>query len=118
MFYFEQSVASLKLMAFHIEHTPVMFNGYVVPLDNVATIFKGANIIKNDQLQALPNREILIQLGQPYYIDSLRILFWEVGKRNHFYVETSLDMKTWSLAVDNRNGDIVSSPVFQFIIVV
>lgn len=86
-----------------------------MPPDNVATFGKGAVVIKNEKTE-MANREIIIQLGQPYYIGSVRIPFWEAGKATpQFYIETSVDMQIWNIAVDRRIENVDLSPVFHFI---
>lgn len=85
-----------------------------MPLDNVATEDKGAIMFKYDDSGKM-NKDIIIQLNQPYYIGSLRIQFWKEGKSTPFSVQTSLDMQNWSVAVDKRIEDLDASPVFHFI---
>lgn len=56
------------------------------------------------------NGEIVIQLGQPYYVGSIRLLLWDPKNRSYgFYVQTSVDNNIWTLAVDMRDRDIESS---------
>lgn len=102
-------------------HIPDIFNGFVTPVENVATKDRGAIVLKDERnihdenIQILADKEIIIQLSQPYYIGSIRFLLCEVGSRtSRFYVQTSLDMNTWYMAVDQRHEDMVSEPVLNF----
>lgn len=112
-----------------------------MPKDNVATYSKGATVITGengkellfDSNTMLPatesdrsedtshtigeNEKILIQLGQPYYIESVRLILCDKDNRTYrFYIETSVDAKHWEMAVDMRNTDVNSSAssVFTF----
>lgn len=94
------------LEAFYTADLPNNFNGFVVPLDNVATEDRGALI------DFVVNSQIIIHLKQRYYIGPLRIPFLEEGKITpQFYIETS---ENWTMTVDKRNEELESSPVFQF----
>lgn len=44
---------------------------------------------------------ILIQFGQPYYIESMRLLLWDCDKRSYsYYIEVSGDSFDWELVCD------------------
>lgn len=58
---------------------------------------------------------IVIQLGQPYYIGSLRLLLWDCDSRTYsFYIETSINQKDWEMAVDKRDEQLRSWQQFTF----
>lgn len=58
---------------------------------------------------------IVIQLGQPYYIGSMRLLLWDCDSRTYsFYIETSLNQKDWEMAVDKREDQHRSWQQFTF----
>lgn len=58
---------------------------------------------------------IVIQLGQPYYIGSMRLLLWDCDSRTYsFYIETSLNQKDWEMAVDKREEQHRSWQQFTF----
>lgn len=132
-------VDSLKV--FHIDE--VKWNGFVVPSYNIATYDCGAIVTngkngtgllhstytmnpgENDSdrkdftSHSIGNDEnILIQFGQPYYVESLRLKLWK--EENHvysFYIQTSTDLNNWEMAVDMTNTKTVkssSSPVYKF----
>lgn len=63
----------------------------------------------------LGSGEILIQLGQPYLIGSLRILLWDCDERSYsFYIETSTNEKDWEIVVDKRNDQVQSWNSYTF----
>ena len=58
---------------------------------------------------------IVVQLGQPYYIGSLRVLLWDCDSRTYsFYIETSINQKDWEIAVDKRDEQLRSWQQFTF----
>lgn len=58
---------------------------------------------------------IVIQLGQPYCIGSLRLLLWDCDSRTYsFYIETSVNQKDWEMAVDKREEQLRSWQQFTF----
>lgn len=57
----------------------------------------------------------MIQLGQPYCIDSLRLLLWDCDMRTYsFYIETSINQKDWEMAVDKQEEQLRSWQSFTF----
>lgn len=63
----------------------------------------------------LGSGEILIQLGQPYYIDSLRLLLWDCDDRRYaFYIETSINDKDFEMLIDKREERLQSWQTFTF----
>lgn len=105
----------------HIQNIPTLLNGLVVPKLNVATHDMGAVVLKGqDELldgnskdydfggyashELDEDEHFLIQLGQPYYIESMRLLLLDLDDRSYqFYIETSLDNKNWTMVVDKRS---------------
>lgn len=58
---------------------------------------------------------ILVHLNQPYHIDSMRLLLWDLDDRTYsFYIETSTDNKNWEIAVDKRKERLRSWQKFKF----
>lgn len=46
---------------------------------------------------------ILVQLGQPYIIGSIRLLLWDCDDRSYsYYVETSVNYVDWEIVADKR----------------
>lgn len=53
------------------------------------------------ELEAAPNNCIIVQLAQPYLLDSMRLLLWDRDDRLYsFYVEVSVDAQVWSRVVE------------------
>lgn len=58
---------------------------------------------------------IIVQLSQPYYIGSLRLLLWDRDDRTYsFYVETSVNQSDWEMAVDKRDEHLQSWQTLTF----
>lgn len=112
------------------EGIPTTINGNWKPSTNVAKVEHGAKVIeggggnnmlnenRNQFTSAEPNVGcIMLQLNQPYNIDSIRMLlgdFKNYVNEFSFYVETSTDKETWTLAVDKRNERLQSWQEFAF----
>lgn len=46
---------------------------------------------------------ILVQLGQPYIIGSIRLLLWDCDDRSYcYYIETSVNFVEWEVVADKR----------------
>lgn len=101
-----------------------MLNGFVAPKLNVATFDMGAKVLKGEdillngdtmnydsengyashELDEEDDENLVIQLGQPYYIESMRMLLLDVDDRSYqFYIETSLDKDSWTMVADKRS---------------
>lgn len=132
-----QVFAVVSLQAFQIPIVPYIHNGFVMPTDNVATGDHGAIVLtgKNKKcliysssmmssadaeryeytIHAFSKGQILIRLGQPYYIGSIRLKLRNTENRTYrFYVQTSVDNVNWAMAVDMRNNDISPSTTSAF----
>lgn len=116
---------AVTLEAMYMNNIPKIIDGIVYPTKNVATVEKSATVIegvsrtRNVLLNGEVNKYdwdsgytchqlgsgvIVIQLGQPFLIDSLRILLWDCDDRTYsFYIETSVNQKDWEIVVDKRN---------------
>lgn len=52
----------------------------------------------------LGNGAIVVQLAQPYRVDSMRLLLWDCDSRQYsYYVEVSVDQQNWNMVADKRN---------------
>lgn len=63
------------------------------------------------------NGQIVLQLNQPYYIGSLRMLLGCAGSHLNqysFYIQTSLDNVNWQMAVDKRDESLTGWQHFEF----
>ncbi|XP_055617391.1 BTB/POZ domain-containing protein 9 [Toxorhynchites rutilus septentrionalis] len=126
----------VALEAMFTEKTTPVLNGIVVPSNNVATVDRSAfvvegvsrtrNVLLNGDVKnydwdsgytchQLGSGVILVQLGQPYWIGSLRLLLWDCDDRSYsFYIETSTNLKQWEMVVDRRNDLLKSWQHFGF----
>lgn len=108
--------------AYYTNHTEKLSNGFVVPTQNVALTDKSAcvtegvsrsrnNLLNGDTTSynwdsgytchQLGSGSILVQLGQPYMIDSMRLLLWDCDNRSYsYYVEVSGNCWNWVLVAD------------------
>uniref|UniRef100_A0A1Q3FF41 BTB/POZ domain-containing protein 9 n=1 Tax=Culex tarsalis TaxID=7177 RepID=A0A1Q3FF41_CULTA len=126
----------VALEAMFTEKTVPVVNGIVAPGFNVATVDKSAtvvegvsrtrNVLLNGDVKnydwdsgytchQLGSGVILVQLGQPCWINSLRLLLWDCDDRSYsFYIETSTNLKQWDMVVDKRNELLKSWQHFTF----
>lgn len=126
----------VTLEAMYTANMPKLVNGLVAPTHNVATVEKSAIVVEgvSRTRNALLNGEtrnydwdsgytchqlgsgvIIVQLGQPYFIGSLRLLLWDCDERTYcFYIETSTNLKNWEMVVDKRNEQTRSWQNFTF----
>lgn len=96
--------------------------GLIVPKNNVARVECSASVIegvsrsRNALLDGdtsnynwdsgytchqLGSGAILIQLSQPYLIDSMRLLLWDCDDRSYsYYIEVSINSWDWELVID------------------
>lgn len=96
--------------------------GLVVPKENVATmqasawviegVSRSRNALLNGDTQnydwdsgytchQLGSGSIIVQLAQPYMIESMRLLLWDCDDRSYsYYIEVSLDQKKWETVID------------------
>lgn len=107
------------------ENLPKIIDGIVKPTSNVATVEIGApvcrgvginNMLNNNPdeytCHPLDNGNIMMQLSQPFYIGSLRVLLGNnkcPSNGTSFYIQTSPDGTNWKTVVDKRNENLVPS---------
>ncbi|XP_023209936.1 BTB/POZ domain-containing protein 9-like, partial [Centruroides sculpturatus] len=116
------------VVAFECMYTNKFFRlekGLIVPNHNVATITSSACVIEgvSRSRNALINGDtenydwdsgytchqlgsgaIVIQLAQPYMIDSMRLLLWDCDDRSYsYYVEVSIDQQHWTMVADKQS---------------
>ncbi|KAH8308584.1 hypothetical protein KR018_012416 [Drosophila ironensis] len=124
------------LEALHTANVPKLIDHFVCPKANVATIEMSAIVtdgvsrtrnalINGDFLRydwdsgytchQLGSGEIVVRLGQPYHVGSMRLLLWDCDDRTYsFYIETSTNRKDWQMVVDRRNDKARSWQNFHF----
>ncbi|XP_035736604.1 BTB/POZ domain-containing protein 9-like [Vespa mandarinia] len=122
--------------AYYRNHSEKLSEGFIIPTRNVAimkfgaTVTEGVSRIRNALLNGdtsdydwdsgytchqLGSGSILIQLGQPYIIDSMRLLLWDCDKRSYsYYIEVSSNYLTWDLVVDKTKELCRSWQVLHF----
>lgn len=120
----------------HTAKVPRLVNHFVAPKTNVATVEMSAIVtdgvsrtrnalINGDYVRydwdsgytchQLGSGEIVVRLGQPYYLGSMRLLLWDCDDRTYsFYIEISTNRKEWQMVVDRRNDRTRSWQNFHF----
>ncbi|KAG0439705.1 hypothetical protein HPB47_016556, partial [Ixodes persulcatus] len=99
---------------------PELEEGLVVPRENVATVSRCAYVVEGTgkydwdsgyTCHQLGNGAIVVQLAQPYCVDSMRPvavcsaagLLWDCDSRQYsYYVEVSVDQQNWTMVADRR----------------
>lgn len=115
---------------------PRMINDIIVPQYNVAVLDCSASVIEgvSRSRNALLNGDtkhydwdsgytchqlgsgaILVQLGQPYIISSLRLLLWDCDERSYsYYIESSVNIWDWEMIVDKTRESCKSWQTIRF----
>ena len=110
--------------------------GIIVPKDNISTIDASACVIEgvSRSRNALINGDtknydwdsgytchqlgsgaIIVQLAQPYIVDSMRLLLWDCDGRSYsYYVEVSVDQLVWELVADKTHEGCRSWQIITF----
>ena len=58
---------------------------------------------------------IVVQLSQPYALESMRLLLWDIDSRTYsYYIEVSTDQQNWQTVVDKRNEACKSWQMIAF----
>ena len=104
----------------------LQYRGFLLPEDNVATTRHGAQVIRGEMKAALLDGDIqnydldrgftrhpidensghgiVIRLGQPYIINTIKMLLWDRDMRSYsFYVEVSMDDKDYDRIIDHTS---------------
>ncbi|XP_066602241.1 BTB/POZ domain-containing protein 9 isoform X2 [Prorops nasuta] len=122
--------------ACYTNHTEKLQNGLIVPTQNVATMDRSAsvtegvsrsrNVLLNGDTSnydwdsgytchQLGSGAILVQLGQPYMIDSMRLLLWDCDDRSYsYYVEVSGNSWNWEVVADKSREACRSWQTLRF----
>lgn len=114
----------IALEAMYTEKPVPTVNGIVAPSHNVATVDRGATVINQCDILLNGNTKghdyvsgdggILVQLGQPYWIGSVRLLLYDRERSYKFCIQTSTDPKQWNMVVDKRSESLTSWQQFTF----
>lgn len=117
------------LEAKHKTQLPDLACGFVKSVENVVTSALQAQVIEGEYPDALLNNNrvdfvrhtigrdsIVVQLNQPYIIDTLNIRLFDFApsREYSFYILTSYDKRLWTMAVDKRDKLLSSWQTFTF----
>lgn len=127
------------VVSFEIMWTSTTFQlekGLIVPRHNVATnqssacVMEGVSRSRNALLDGnvtnydwdfgytchqLGSGAILVQLGQPYMIDSMRLLLWDCDDRSYnYYIEVSVNLWDWEVVWDKTKENCKSWQTIRF----
>jgi len=113
-----------------------LYQGLVVPQENIATLAHSALVIEGvcRSRNALLNGDtshydwdsgytchqlgsgaIMVQLGQPYSLDSMRLLLWDCDDRSYsYYIEVSVNQRDWEVVCDRTREAARSWQVISF----
>ncbi|KAL7644978.1 UNVERIFIED_CONTAM: hypothetical protein RMT77_004795 [Armadillidium vulgare] len=108
--------------AYYTKQQVKLHKGIIVPKENVALVNKSAKVIegvsraRNNLLNCdinhynwdsgytchqLGSGSICIQLGQPYYISSCKLLLWDCDDRTYsYYIESSVNGREWEIVAE------------------
>ncbi|XP_043193007.1 BTB/POZ domain-containing protein 9-like [Amphibalanus amphitrite] len=111
-------------------------NGLIVPRENVATLQRSAMVIEgvSRSRNALLNGDtdkydwdhgytchqlgsgsVVVQLGQPVLLDSMRMLLWDCDDRTYgYYIEVSTNQRDWTIVCDRSRSHCRSWQVVTF----
>ncbi|XP_003740974.1 BTB/POZ domain-containing protein 9 [Galendromus occidentalis] len=127
------------LVSFEAMYTERQFKlsqGIYVPEENVASVGKEACVIEGVSrnrhtlidgnftsydwdsgytCHQVGAGSIIVQLPQPYMVDSMRMLLWDWDSRAYsYYIETSTDMKEWTRVADRTSQRCRSWQILTF----
>lgn len=127
----------VSLEALYSEKILQLHQGLVMPQENVATLSHSALVIEGvcRSRNALLNGDtsqydwdsgytchqlgsgaIMVQLGQPYALASMRLLLWDCDDRSYnYYIEVSVNQRDWEVVCDRtrepaRSWQLVTFP--------
>jgi len=63
----------------------------------------------------LGSGSVVVQLGQPFLLDSMRLLLWDCDDRFYgYYIEVSTNQRDWTMVCDRSRGSCSSWQVIPF----
>jgi len=126
----------VTLEALWTEAVVPLNQGLLVPKDNIATLAHSALVIEGvcRSRNALLNGDtshydwdsgytchqlgsgaIMVQLGQPYSLESMRLLLWDCDDRSYsYYIEVSVNQRDWEVVCDRTREACRSWQVITF----
>lgn len=130
------NVVSFECMFTDRPFEVAMPSGLLIPKHNVATISNKASVIEgvSRSRNALINGDwenydwdtgytchqlgsgsIVVQLPQPYLIDSMKLLLWDIDSRTYsYYIEVSVDNESWIRVHDRSKTACRSWQLIRF----
>ena len=113
-----------------------LHGGLLVPQENIATLNHSALVIEGvcRSRNALLNGDtshydwdsgytchqlgsgaIMVQLGQPYALNSMRMLLWDCDDRSYnYYIEVSVNQRDWEVVCDRTREPARSWQMINF----
>lgn len=127
-------VVSFEIM--YTDKPVVLENGLISPKRNVCTVDQSACVIEGVSrtrnalidgkvagydwdsgytCHQLGSGCIIIQLGQPYMMDTMKLLLWDCDDRTYsYFIEVSVNMWDWELIVDKTKENCRSWQYLRF----
>ncbi|CAE1248590.1 BTBD9 [Acanthosepion pharaonis] len=108
------------------------YRGFLVPEENIATVPHGSQVVRGEMTQALLDGDtqtydfdrgftrhpidgnngqgIVVKLGQPYIINTIKMLLWDRDMRSYSYIiEVSMDDKDYQRVIDHIPSENVAT---------
>ncbi|KAF2359514.1 BTB/POZ domain [Trinorchestia longiramus] len=126
----------VALEAYYTKLQVMMHRGLIVPRSNVALVSRSSVVIegvsrsRNNLLNGdvtnydwdsgytchqLGSGSICVQLGQPYWLGSLRLLLWDCDERSYsYYIDSSVNGRDWEVVIDKTRECCRSWQIIQF----
>ena len=126
----------VTLEALWAEEEVRLHQGLVTPRDNIATLTRSALVIEgvcrsrnallNGDTQnydwdsgytchQLGSGAIVVQLGQPYSLDNMKLLLWDCDDRSYsYYIEVSVNQRDWEVVCDRTRDPCRSWQLITF----
>ncbi|XP_018016294.1 BTB/POZ domain-containing protein 9-like isoform X4 [Hyalella azteca] len=126
----------VALEAYYTKLQVVLHHGLIVPRSNVALVSRSSVVVegvsrsRNNLLNGdvtnydwdsgytchqLGSGSICVQLGQPYWLGSLRLLLWDCDERSYsYYIHSSVNGRDWEVVTDKTRECCRSWQIIQF----
>lgn len=126
----------VALEAYFTKLQVMMHRGLLVPRSNVALVSRSSVVVegvsrsRNNLLNGdvtnydwdsgytchqLGSGSICVQLGQPYWLGSLRLLLWDCDERCYsYYIHSSVNGRDWDVVIDKTKEKCSSWQIIKF----
>lgn len=126
----------VALEAYFTKLQVIMHRGLLVPRSNVALVSRSSVVVegvsrsRNNLLNGdvtnydwdsgytchqLGSGSICVQLGQPYWLGSLRLLLWDCDERSYsYYIHSSVNGRDWEVVIDKTRESCRSWQIIKF----